>query len=178
MYTLIFDIENKLAFPILQMLIFIAFLVIFLLYKNRFNAIIKDKYKKYFLYFVFIFLTTISLVIFLEDLKIYNYVNKIIKSNTYHIAEGVVYDVKKAPFSGHKKEYFKIKDKIFSYSDYDISIFYHKTISHGGAIKNGAKVKLAYITFKDTKCLPFIKYLGYKCPEYIENKILKVWIAP
>jgi hypothetical protein len=62
----------------------------------------------------------------------------------YSIAEGTVVNFHPMPYSGHQNETFSVKDVEFSYSDYVIVPCFNSTASHGGPIREGLRVRIAY----------------------------------
>jgi len=64
----------------------------------------------------------------------------------YQTVEGAVANFDPMPYEGHKPECFSVQDKRFCYSDYVISPGFRNTASHGGPIRPGLKVRIAYRT--------------------------------
>lgn len=72
-----------------------------------------------------------------------NYANAL-KNNEYKIVEGRVNNFVPAPAEGHGMESFEVNGVPFSYSDYIITGGFNQTSSHGGPIKEGMLVRIAY----------------------------------
>jgi len=63
----------------------------------------------------------------------------------YKLVQGVVRDFAPMPVSGHQLERFTVKGVPFAFSDFDESDYgYNNTASHGGAIRPGLPVRIAY----------------------------------
>lgn len=63
---------------------------------------------------------------------------------SYFIVEGVVQDFKPMPYEGHQDECFRVKSQQFCYSDYISQPGFHQSASHGGPIREGLPVRIAY----------------------------------
>ena len=61
------------------------------------------------------------------------------------LVEGRVEEFKPMPFNGHAKEHFSVCGVPFSYSDYEITGAFNRTSSHGGPIRAGRWVRIAYV---------------------------------
>lgn len=73
------------------------------------------------------------------------------RSNSCLSAEGQVQDFDPMPASGHKRESFTVSGVPFEYSDYSTTGGYNNTVAHGGAIVDGAYVRLCYIERRRTQ---------------------------
>ena len=62
----------------------------------------------------------------------------------YSIVEGVVTDFHPMPYAGHDEECFSVRTLRFCYSDYVENQGFHNAASHGGPVRNGLRVRLAY----------------------------------
>jgi hypothetical protein len=62
----------------------------------------------------------------------------------YQTVEGIVYDFRPMPYEGHQDECFSVQDQRFCYSDYEIAPGFHNAASHGGLIRSGLLVRIAY----------------------------------
>lgn len=63
----------------------------------------------------------------------------------YQIVEGVVTDFHPMPYEGHQEECFSVEEQRFCYSDYIIAPGFRNTASHGGPIRAGLQVRIAYL---------------------------------
>ena len=62
----------------------------------------------------------------------------------YRTVEGIVSDFHPMPYEGHQDECFSVQDHRFCYSDYEIAPGFHNAASHGGPIRSGLQVRIAY----------------------------------
>jgi energy-coupling factor transporter transmembrane protein EcfT len=62
----------------------------------------------------------------------------------YATVEGAVSNFHPMPYSGHENETFSVNGVRFSYSDYVVSPCFNNTASHGGPIREGLRVRIAY----------------------------------
>jgi len=62
----------------------------------------------------------------------------------YSIAEGTVANFHPMPYSEHQNETFAVNGVEFSYSDYVVVPCFNNTASHGGPIREGLRVRIAY----------------------------------
>jgi len=67
------------------------------------------------------------------------------QKGNYQIAEGQVTNFDPMPYDGHKNECFSVEEKRFCYSDYGAHPGFHNTASHGGPIRSGLQVRIAFI---------------------------------
>jgi hypothetical protein len=66
-------------------------------------------------------------------------------SGQYSMAEGVIEDFRPMPYEGHQDECFRVEEQRFSYSDYEPQAGFNQSASHGGPIRSGLPVRIAYI---------------------------------
>jgi hypothetical protein len=65
---------------------------------------------------------------------------------TYQTVEGSVTDFDPMPVTGHRLETFKVAGIRFAFSDFDETDYgYNNTASHGGVIRQGLRVRIAYL---------------------------------
>jgi hypothetical protein len=62
----------------------------------------------------------------------------------YSTVEGAVSNFHPMPYSGHESEVFSVNGVQFSYSDYVVSPCFNNTASHGGPVREGLRVRIAY----------------------------------
>lgn len=74
-------------------------------------------------------------------------------SGAYQVAEGYVTDFVPMPYSGHAKESFSVDGVHFTYSDYVVTTAFNQTRSHGGPIRDGLAVRIAYLRSGDTNAI-------------------------
>jgi hypothetical protein len=63
----------------------------------------------------------------------------------YSLVEGIVTDFRPMPYEGHQDECFSVGTHRFCYSDYGVSPGFHNAASHGGPIREGLPVRVAYL---------------------------------
>jgi len=62
----------------------------------------------------------------------------------YSVVEGDVEDFDPMPYEGHQDECFTVQGKRFCYSDYSIQAGFNQSASHGGPIRQGLPVRIAF----------------------------------
>jgi hypothetical protein len=62
----------------------------------------------------------------------------------YSVVEGIVTDFHPMPYEGHDDECFTVASQRFCYSDYALTPGFRNTASHGGPIRAGLRVRIAY----------------------------------
>lgn len=66
------------------------------------------------------------------------------RTGQYSVVEGPVEDFHPMSYEGHQNECFRVKKEKFCYSDYTISPAFNQSASHGGPIRTGLPVRIAY----------------------------------
>jgi hypothetical protein len=66
------------------------------------------------------------------------------RTGNYFVIEGVVEDFHPMPYEGHEDECFRVRNQRFCYSDFIIQPGFHQSASHGGPIREGLPVCIAY----------------------------------
>ena len=66
------------------------------------------------------------------------------RTGQYSMVEGFVEDFHPMPYEGHQNECFRVKKERFCYSDYAVSPAFNQSASHGGPIRAGLPVRIAY----------------------------------
>ena len=66
------------------------------------------------------------------------------RTGEYSTVEGVVTDFHPMPYEGHDSECFSVQSQRFCYSDYAVTPGFHNAASHGGPIRPGLAVRIAY----------------------------------
>jgi len=61
------------------------------------------------------------------------------------VVQGHVSKFEPMPYVGHSKERFCVEDRCFSYSDFDPTVGFNNTTSHGGPIKAGIPVRVTFV---------------------------------
>ncbi|HEY1933364.1 MAG TPA: hypothetical protein VGG99_15230 [Acetobacteraceae bacterium] len=63
----------------------------------------------------------------------------------YSVVEGPVTHFVPMPYGGHADESFVVEGHRFAYSDYVMTPGFHNSASHGGPIREGLYVRIAYV---------------------------------
>jgi hypothetical protein len=66
------------------------------------------------------------------------------RSGSYAIVQGRVESFHPMPYEGHEDECFTVRNERFCYSDYEIQAGFNQSASHGGPIREGLPVRIAY----------------------------------
>jgi hypothetical protein len=95
----------------------------------------------WFFFVAVLFLTTVS---FLSAYVDYRTAVADLNTGRYSVIEGAVTAFDPMPYNGHRQERFTVNAHRFSYSDYILTPGFHNTTSHGGPIREGLHVRIAY----------------------------------
>jgi hypothetical protein len=68
-----------------------------------------------------------------------------LRAGQYSVIEGDVRRFVPMPWGGHALESFDVGDRHFSYSDFVATPGFRRTASHGGPIREGLHVRIAYV---------------------------------
>jgi len=71
------------------------------------------------------------------------------RAGRYSVVEGTVEDFHPMPYEGHQSECFRVQKERFCYSDYEVSATFNQSASHGGPIRAGLPVRIAYYEDED-----------------------------
>jgi len=66
------------------------------------------------------------------------------RTGNYGVAEGRVEDFSPRPYAGHRDECFRVQGTSSCYSDGAIQAGFNQSASHGGPIREGLPVRIAY----------------------------------
>jgi hypothetical protein len=91
-----------------------------------------------------IFASGWTLLVFVLTYSSYKQYIETYRTGKYSIVEGVVEDFRPMPYEGHQSECFRVDKERFCYSDYDVSPAFNQSASHGGPIRAGLPVRIAY----------------------------------
>jgi hypothetical protein len=67
------------------------------------------------------------------------------RAGQYSSLEGTVTEFHAMPYEGHDDECFTVKSQRFCYSDYEVTPGFHNAALHGGPIRAGIHVRIAYL---------------------------------
>jgi hypothetical protein len=142
-YVTVFDISQK---PFewrwsAICLLFVVFGIVVLKY-GRWLSVSKNH--KVMGWCFIIFGSGAALVIFALTYSTYDEYIRAYKTGQYSIVEGVVEDFHPMPYEGHQDECFRVDKEKFCYSDYELSPAFNQSASHGGPIRAGLPVRIAY----------------------------------
>jgi hypothetical protein len=88
--------------------------------------------------------TTSGLMLYAQVMN-YSELQNIYETASYSIAEGIVKVVNEQPAGGHARGDVIIVDDVeFEFNYFSESFGYHQTISHGGVLQDGVRVRLTY----------------------------------
>jgi hypothetical protein len=90
--------------------------------------------------FGILWLCTAGVSVLRDDSRAFN----AFKKGDYQLVEGYVEDFYPMPYEGHQSECFSVQEKRFCYSDYQVTPGFHNAASHGGPIRSGLLVRIAY----------------------------------
>lgn len=68
-----------------------------------------------------------------------------LRDGHYSVVEGPVTDFVPMPYTGHAMERFSVQGQPFSYSDFIVTPGFRNSASHGGPIREGLYVRIAYV---------------------------------
>ena len=66
------------------------------------------------------------------------------RDGNYQEVSGLVEDFQPMPYEGHRQECFRVQQTTFCYSDFGITAGFNNSASHGGPIRQGLPVRIAY----------------------------------
>jgi len=102
------------------------------------------KSRKRFGYFMVGFATLWTLTVGGSMSVGYYKAHKAYRTGQYSVVEGAVENFRPMPPEGHQDECFSVQRQTFCYSDYGITPGFNNSTSHGGPIRAGLPVRIAY----------------------------------
>lgn len=66
------------------------------------------------------------------------------RSGNYAVVEGNVTNFRPMPYEGHQEECFSVQNERFCYSDYTVQAGFNQSAAHGGPVREGLPVRVAY----------------------------------
>jgi hypothetical protein len=111
-------------------------------------------------WFFVIFSSSWTLLAFTSTYASYRQCRDAYQTGRYSVVEGFVEDFHPMPYSGHQLECFRVQKERFCYSDYVVSPAFNQSASHGGAIRAGLPVRIAY--FEDDNSNRYILRLDIR----------------
>lgn len=95
-------------------------------------------------YYIVGFATFWTLLAFGAMFPDYYQAQKAYRTGNYSVVEGAVEDFRPMPYEGHQDECFSVQGQTFCYSDYAPTPGFNNSASHGGPIRAGLHVRIAY----------------------------------
>ncbi|RSK46264.1 hypothetical protein [Hymenobacter perfusus] len=93
----------------------------------------------------------------------YVHTRGVYKQKQYQAVTGVVTDFNPMPEGGHKYETFTVAGVPFAFSNFEVKDYgYNNASSHGGAIRAGLHVRIAYMANKDRNVILILDTLAAK----------------
>jgi hypothetical protein len=86
-----------------------------------------------------------TLLVLYSTLHEYLVLHQAYRKGQYSVVEGQVENFHPMPAEGHQDECFSVKYKTFCYSDFVLTAGFNNTASHGGPIRAGLAVRVAYV---------------------------------
>ena len=139
------DREGFSEWPFLLALCGLALLsVAFIIYdRRRPRAGLQGAYRRVFLYAFALMAWTIAIPGVLDMLSAYRTNVRALREGQYERVEGIVQHFVPAPAGGHRDETFDVAGHHYAYSDFVVVPGYHRSQSHGGVVREGARVRIA-----------------------------------
>ena len=141
-YQTVFEITDK-GFPWWPTAVGLGFVGWFLLIV-RYGHKRNQRYKIIFGYLMAAFMLMLTALTFALMYTDYRNLKRAYERGDYKVVEGRVENFRPMPFEGHTNESFTVQGVKFSYSDYYLIPGFNKTSSHGGPIREGLQVRIAY----------------------------------
>jgi hypothetical protein len=101
-----------------------------------------------FLYVFGPFFIVVGAILVYSDLSSGRKFISALANNQCDVVDGTVQVLHETRWGGHDPEggdHVRVGNREFTYSDWDVTLSYNKTISHGGALRNGVVARLHYI---------------------------------
>jgi len=95
-------------------------------------------------YFMLVFASLWVLLAFGSTFSEYRQCVDAYRTGNYAVVEGRVENFRPMPYEGHQDECFTVRNERFCYSDYEIQAGFNQSASHGGPIREGLPVRIAY----------------------------------
>ncbi len=127
-------------------LIFVAIGLLWVLRPEVFASISRHRFQRsrflrwYFLLFGSVWTIAVAII---TGVGSYQAIHAL-RSGSYQTVAGRVSKFIPMPYQGHADESFEVNGVRFSYSDYTIISGFNRSSSHGGPIKEGLPVRIAY----------------------------------
>jgi hypothetical protein len=103
-----------------------------------------QKRAKYVGFFMLVFASLWTVLTFTSTFSEYKKCVDAYRTGNYAVVEGSVRDFRPMPYEGHQDECFSVQNERFCYSDYAVQAGFNHSASHGGPIREGLDVRVAY----------------------------------
>ena len=142
-YVTVFDISQK-PFEWWWSAVGLLFVIVGIVVLKYGRWLSTSKDQKLWGWFFVVFGSGATFVIFVLTYATYDEYLQAYKTGQYSMVEGVVEDFHAMPYEGHQNECFRVDKEKFCYSDYEVSPAFNQSASHGGPIRAGLPVRIAY----------------------------------
>jgi hypothetical protein len=142
-YVTVFDISKQQFewwWPAIGLLIF-ALGIVFIKFISRWPS---QKNAKIIGWVMVVFGPIFTIVVYNSQTSMWTDWRSVYERGGYSTVEGVVHDFKPMPYEGHQDECFWVENRKFCYSDYVVQPGFRQSASHGGPIREGLPVRIAY----------------------------------
>jgi hypothetical protein len=142
-YRVVFEINQKgydWRFPAVGVLFLIAGAI--LVWMGRRQKLARFRNTGY----VFVgFASLWTLLVFSTTFRDYLALQRAYRKGQYSVVEGRVEDFRPMPYDGHQEECFSVEHVTFCYSDFEPTGGFNNTASHGGPLRPGLPIRVAYV---------------------------------
>jgi hypothetical protein len=115
------------------------------LWRGLIDGLIPGFRSRGFVWFFFLFAVAWTVIAGATTGIRYLELKRMMASGTFQAVEGEVRNFKPMPYGGHAEESFDVAGASFRYSDFDLTGGgFNNTASHGGPIREGLPVRIAY----------------------------------
>lgn len=122
-------------------LLFVVIGIVLIFVANKWPS---QKPAKFTGYFMLVFASLWTVVAFTSTFGEYRKLTEAYKTGNYSRVEGTVENFHPMPFEGHQNECFSVQSERFCYSDYQVQAGFNQSASHGGPIRKGLPVRIAF----------------------------------
>ena len=147
MVRVVYDLDRQGFHAWEFVLVFCGFVLLsiaLIIYDHRHpRAGIKGAYRRVFFYVYALVSFALAIEAVPDIISEYRTNVRALRDGRYQRVEGIVENFVPAPVGGHRDETFDVAGHHYAYSDFVVVAGYHQSQSHGGAIRQGAHVRIA-----------------------------------
>lgn len=147
-YVTVFDLTSagyrQWPFVVLG-LVFVAIGTMLVRYRTQLSRFGPRRFTTTFSYFFLGFAILWTAIAFATTYGQYYVLRHAVKDGRISVVEGPVENFVPMPYSGHADESFSVKGVRFAYSDFNLTVGFNNTRSHGGPIEPGRYVRVSYV---------------------------------